>query len=412
MNYGTKTIVAILALSLTAPAIAQEASSGTPAASMQEDSRYSEARGALEAGRYEQAIDLFQQLIEEGSRRRDAALYWTAYAQERMGARTDALRTIARLRSGFPASSWLDDARYLEAEIRGQQGRPIDPEDAEDEEMRLLALNALMRVDSERALPVLERILRDDSSPEMKERALFILIQGNEDAFDLLAELARDSSDPQLQRQALQHAGLTGGDRALDLLDEAYESTDDREVKEAVLHGYMQAGDTERLMRLAREESDERLRTMAIEALAVHGGGGDLWQLYDAEISKRAKRAILHSMAVSGSTDRLVELVRSESDPDLQRAALEALVVSGDMAEEHEASDQLRPLMLELLRDGERPELQRTALQYFWMREDAAALIELFEQTDDRELKRQIVEALSIMETPEATDFLLRLIEQ
>lgn len=413
-------VVAAFALASGAPAAhAQETPTPPPDASetaaaraLQVENRYAEATRALDEGRYRHAVDLFRQLVQERSARQDAALYWIAYAQHRQGQRADALRTLAELRAGFPASSWLDDARYLETEIRSAAGQQIDPERLQDDEMRLHALNALLHVDPERALPVIERILRGDDSPEMKERALFVLLQGDGSARDLLDEIARDeSTEPELRRMALQHVGMMGGEESLELLDEVYRGTDDRELREMVLHGYMMAGDQERLLRVAREESDEEMRVTAIHGLAMAGGGEELWALYEAESSSEAREAILHSMAMSGEAERLLEIARSESDPALRRQALEALIMVQADVDQEALRAELRGVMLEAYR-GDDPELRDAAVHYFWMHGDAATLIELFEQEDDLDRKRRIVEALSRMESDEAVDFLMRLIER
>jgi len=44
----------------------------------------------------------------------DAALYWKAYAENRLGKRDAALATIADVKRRFPQSRWLKDAGALE----------------------------------------------------------------------------------------------------------------------------------------------------------------------------------------------------------------------------------------------------------------------------------------------------------
>jgi len=50
----------------------------------------------------------------------EAALYWKAYAENRLGKRDTALTTIADLKRRFPQSRWQKDASALEIEVSSQ----------------------------------------------------------------------------------------------------------------------------------------------------------------------------------------------------------------------------------------------------------------------------------------------------
>ncbi len=405
-----------LVLSLATPAAAQTAA-GIQAplvegehAAPQDDPIYERATEALDGERYEEAIELYGAVVEQGAARVDAALYWIAYAQSKAGRATVALETIARLRTMHPQSRWLNDAGYLEAEVRGAAGQAPSAETGADEEMRLYALNSLMHADSARALPLLRGILQGDEAHEMKARALFVLMQSDDDAaFDIVAQVAREDSDPKLRLQALRNLGMHGGARAGELMSEIYASTDDGKLKRAILRGYATSGDSERLLQIAREETSEELRIAAIRQLAMTGAAEEVWTLYQGESSKQAKRAILQSMFVTGEAGRLLEVARTDPDDDLRRAAIQGLaMVGGDGNDDSEISAAL----VELYGTETDVEIRAGTLQALWMRGEASALIALFEQEPDREMRRRIVQALSMMESEEAIEFLIRIIEQ
>src|SRR5262249_3419488 len=73
-----------------------------------------QAREAIEEGRYERAVERFSRLIDLKSNRTDAALYWKAYAQNKLGQKTEALTTLADLEKTFADSRWIRDAKALE----------------------------------------------------------------------------------------------------------------------------------------------------------------------------------------------------------------------------------------------------------------------------------------------------------
>jgi len=199
MRIGIVVLGAAVALPLVAQQGAMtpmpEVTAPLPPASAQVNEAYDAATVALDRGDYARAIELFSEIVNQKGDRADAALYWVAYAQQRQGDGGGAMNTIGVLRREFPESAWLDDADHLVAEIRGARGQveyapragrgrgqaAYAPRADEDgaEDMRLYALNALMHVDAERAVPLLEKMIRSDESIEIRQRALFILMQAH-----------------------------------------------------------------------------------------------------------------------------------------------------------------------------------------------------------------------------------------
>src|SRR5438270_935757 len=115
----------------------------TDRAKSAEDQQYTAAERARDDGNYAQAAKLFVALASAKGRRADAALYWVAYTQNKQGMRNDALASIAELRRSYPQSRWVKEANVLEVEIQTAQGRPPNPDTQQDEEMKLIAIDAL-----------------------------------------------------------------------------------------------------------------------------------------------------------------------------------------------------------------------------------------------------------------------------
>src|SRR5712664_4930889 len=108
---------------------------------------YDDGREDLDEDRYDRAAAKFQQLAEMNGPQTDAALYWKAYADNRLGKRDAALTTIADLKRRFPQSRWKKDADALEIEVRQSTGNPSHPENQSDEELKMLALQGIMNGD-------------------------------------------------------------------------------------------------------------------------------------------------------------------------------------------------------------------------------------------------------------------------
>ena len=124
-----------------------------------ESSLYEQGNNAIYEGRWDRAVTYFTRLADLKGTRADSALYWKSYAQNRLGQRADALSTIAELTKSYPNSRYLKEAKALEVEVRGRRGQPVRPEAQADEELKLIAINALANSDPAQAVPLLEKLL-------------------------------------------------------------------------------------------------------------------------------------------------------------------------------------------------------------------------------------------------------------
>src|SRR3954469_21204220 len=142
-----------------------------------EDRLYQAGTRALDIARWDDAVTQFQRVAALGGPRADGATYWSAWAQNKQGNASAALESLNKLRQTFPNSKWITEARALEVEIRQATGQPVRPESVPDDELKLVALNSIMRADEQRAMPTIDKMLRGTGSPKLKERALFVLAQ-------------------------------------------------------------------------------------------------------------------------------------------------------------------------------------------------------------------------------------------
>ena len=214
----------------------------------------------------------------------------------------------------------------LEAEVKRDIGQPVRPQDSADDEVKLMALQALQNTAPEEAVPMLEKVLEGTSSRRVKQRALFVLAQSKSPrAREVLRNYAKGSSTPELQSQAIQYLGVHGGPEARAVLAEVYSTTTDVDVKRRILRAFMAAGEKDRLFKAAQGEQNPELRLEAVTQLGNMGAHEELWQLYQKESSADVKRRIIRSMMAGGSIDRLIELAKSEQNPELRREAVRAL---------------------------------------------------------------------------------------
>ena len=369
------------------------------ATEIREEQFYRSGKNAIDSEKWQNAIDQFSQI--KGSKA-DAATYWKAYAQNKLGQRAAALEALALLIRQYPRSTWINDAKALEIEIHGASGQaaPAAAAAGGDEELKLLALNSLMTMDAEQAVPLLEKLLDGSQSTKMKDRALFVLSQSSSTrAQDVLAGIARGQAHPDLQMKAIQYLGISGKKK---LLSDIYPGLN-TEAKRAVLKSFGVAGAKDELLAAARSERDPQLRKEAIRGLAVAGGQEQLRQLYKEATDADTKRELLRTAVVTGDQELLTNAM-NDSDNEVKREAIRSLGVTGGA---NSVS-----ILVNTYNAAKDPISRRGAIDALFVHGAAHELVELAKKETDPEMKKQLVSKLSIMNNKEATDYLLQLLEK
>ncbi len=334
---------------------------------------YDNGREALDEDRYDRAEATFDELAKLNGSQTDAALYWKAYAENRLGKRDTALATIAELKRRFPQSRWQKDASALELEVRQSAGQPVHPEGQKDDELRILALHRIMNSDPERAMPLLGKVLESGSaSPKEKSQALFILAQ-------------------------------SGSPQAREILG-VYASTSDVSIKRAILRSYMISGDREHLFEAAKNEKDDEVKREAIRQLGLVHAQNELQQLYRTDNSPAVRRELLQAFFLAGDAPKLLEAAQSEKDPELRRVAVRNLgLIHSD--------DSAKALQSLYAKETDRG-IKEEVLNSYFLQGNAAAIVAIARNEKDPELKKTAVSKLSIMHSKEATDYLMEILQK
>ncbi len=336
---------------------------------------YRDAQRALDEARWEEAAQRFAAVADAKSADADAALYWKAYAEEKLGHRREAMQTLKALRADYPKSVWSDDAEALAVAISGEsaphgfgaQGGPVvagpvgtgpvgagpviaGPDGRRsqaitpDEELQLYALDGLMQMDSARALPILDKILAGERSLQIKQRALFVLSQSDAPrARTLLVATARNGKPAGLQIEAVRSLGIAGAPEDIQALSEIYRAGGSTDTRAAVLEAFMVAGEEKPLLDAARAEADPELRGKAIELLGALGSTGALAELYKTEPAREVKAKILDGLMIAGNGKAMIDLLRTESDAELKKVIVQRLSMMNDDA----ALDEIERLLTE-----------------------------------------------------------------
>jgi HEAT repeat protein len=369
------------------------------------DGAYRSGTRALDSGRWEQAIQQFQRVIEVGGARVDGAMYWIAWAQSKQGNSAAALESLTRLRQSYPNSRWVAEARALEVEIRQAAGQPVRPEVVADDELKLMALNSLVRMEDQRAIPMLDKILKGTGPPKLKERALFVLAQnGSAKARQMVTDIAKGAGNPDLQVKAVNYLGVFGGAETRQTLVEIYKTSTSVEVKRSIIRASVPSRDRERLLEIAKTEQAAELRAEAVQQLGALGAQDELLQLYQTDVSPDVRRRIVQAMFAGHNPDRLIRLLKIETDEALRRSIVQNL---GQMG-----SAQGTDALVSLYGTEKDDAVRRAIIDAFSNERNVKVLIDLARKEMDPNLKKRIFERLSSVKSSEATDYFLELLSK
>jgi HEAT repeat protein len=368
---------------------------------------YADGTRAINESRWSDAVGLFNRVAQMRGEHAEGALYWKAYAENKEGQPANALNTCGELRKSYPKSRWLEECGALEIEIRGKSGDPVPPQAETDENLKLLALNALMQQDQAEAVPILQKVLSGNQSEEVKSRALFVLAQSHSPQADaLIDQIAQGQSGPALQIKAIRMMAAAQGKRADENLASIYQHTSDAEVKRVILQSYLVTGDSSKLLESARKETDPELIKTAIHTLGAMSAVQDLMTLYRSTNKVQTKADIINAMIASGrnGVSSLTEIAQSEQDADLRRKAIRNLGIAGGMS--------VAPALLTVYQKNTDVETKRAAAQALFLANDAHDLVTLARGEKDLEMKQYLVQQLSLMHNQEATQYMLEILNK
>ncbi len=161
----------------------------------------------LQQHQYDRAIAAFDRVITDKDPRADGALYWKAFAEYKLAHTQDALAAIASLRTDYPQSRYLGDAKVLEVDVRKSTGQPVDLNTlAADEEIKILAIQGIQKSAPDRAIPLLEGVLTQSNPLQVKKQAIYVLALSDDPrAHDVLMRYAKGAGNPDLQVEAIRY---------------------------------------------------------------------------------------------------------------------------------------------------------------------------------------------------------------
>ena len=397
------------------------------------DSLYKLGRDALNRSRFREAATTFRQIRERYPRSgyTPDALYWEAFALYRLGGQGSLRQALAALdlqSDRYPGAATRGDGDALRTRITAALARRGDAESAQEiatvaeaaaapavpsvpvtaatpapaprsgrapkparaprpsrhdecdneDDTKAIALNALLQMDAERAVPILEKVLarRDSASTCLRRRAMFLISQKQTARTeDILLNAARTDPDPEVRQQAVFWLSQVNSDKAIAALESVLGGSNDPEMQEKALFALsqQQSPRASAILRAfaERESAPAELRGRAIFWMGQKGGDNSAYlrTLYGKVRDAELREQILFSVSQAGGQ------------------------ANGDW-------------LLGIAKNGQEPmELRKRAL--FWAGQGSASigeLVRLYDGITDREMREQLVFVYSQRNEREAMD--------
>ena len=419
----------------------------------QADSLYRAARRALDGGDYRRAASLYAQVAERFAKTGVAAdaLYWNAYALYRTGNGRDlsaALTSLESLGRRYPESSAnRGDATSLRMRICGELAQRGDekcaqevsaaasasassattarqgtscPKADDDNDPRVMALNALLQMNSEQALPVLEHVLarRDACSEVLRTKAVFLVAQHRSDrTADILLNAAKNDPSQEVREQAIFWLGNVRDPRVLGILAEIANGNGDEAMKEKAVFsiGQVRGDSAAGVLRdiALRDATPKEVRLQAIFQLGQRRNDKSaefLKSLYGRVQDADLKDKVLFSISQLRSPEVgkwLLDIAQNEKED--MNARKQALFYAG----------QTRNLSLDDLgavynRVKDREMKEQVIFVYSQRRDSAAVdkLMDIAKGDSDRDLRAKAIFWLGQSHDPRVAKFLEELINK
>jgi hypothetical protein len=382
--------------------------SGAAAQSAQarQDELYNDGTQLMNESKWEQAAEKFNAAVKAGGGRTAGAMYWAGYCMNKLNMRNEAISIMRDVKRQYPSSNWAKSADQRLLEWGATDPKQVIQEKDPDEDLKIMALRNICEQDAGQCVPIARRFLeKETNSHRVKEKVMFILVQsGSKSAQELVGEIARGKLYPALQVKAIQNLGIEGTESNLKTMSEIYATTTDVSVKKKILESFGVAGAKSRLLTAAKSETNPDLQKRAVQSLGVAGGDDELRELYRTITDAGMKRYILEGLMVAGAADTLAEIARTEPDQGVRLKAIQMVGVAGGR--------KMGATLLAIWNANPDYETRKAVSEALFVGGDSATLIQLAKAEKDPQMKRRLVEKISLMGDKASRDYMIQILEQ
>jgi TolA-binding protein len=439
------------------------------------DSLWRTARQALNQNQYDRAAELFRSIRDKYPRSTYVpnTYYWEAFALYRAGSDDNlrAARTALQTQADrYPKATSSRDARVLLRRVQGELARrgdsdaaedvsreaesaapvvattpgvpgavmgPVGPTtaiaapgrrggrggscDDDDDDMRVAALNAVLQMDADRAVPLLKSVLarRDAGSTCLRRKAVFLVSQKKTDeTARILLDIVRNDPDQEVREQAVFWLSQVPGDETVAALDSILrDPKTPPEIQEKAIFALSQhrSARAAEILRdfAARRDANSDLREKAIFWIGQSRSAANaqfLKDLYAKIENDDLKDKIIFSLSQMGGADNYRWLMDIALNPKEDIEIRKKALFWAGQGHNVDVAD-----LVKLYDSMSDREMKDQLIFVYSQRREAAALDKLFQigkNDPDRELRKKAIFWIGQSRDPRAVQYLQDLINQ
>jgi HEAT repeat protein len=438
------------------------------------DSLYRAARRALNRNQYARAAELFEAVQKRYPRSTNTpdSYYWQAFALYRTGSDESLRAARAALfthATRFPKASTHHDAEVLLRRVQGELAKRGDrgaaewlrhdadniapeapdavdvPEPAEpaepaeppeppepgersrgsscddEDDVRIAALQGLLNMDAERAVPILKAVLlrRDAGSVCLRRKAVWLVSQKRSpETSAILLNAVRSDPDREVREQAVFWLSQVPGEETVAALDSILrDPKTDPEIQDKAIfalsqHRSARAGAILRAF-AERRDAPSELREKAIFWLGQNRSVENaqfLKDLFKKLENDDLREKVIFSLSQMGGTDNYRWLMDIALDPNQNIEIRKKALFWAGQGKSVDIVDLVR--LYDSMKDRE---MREQLIFVYSQRREAAALDKLFDigkNDPDRELRKKAIFWIGQSRSPRASQYLQDLINQ
>jgi HEAT repeat protein len=310
--------------------------------------------------------------------------------------------SLALLAELYTGSASKDVKRaVIHAHIAGDDAAPLVSmyQSEKDSSLQREIIHALGAMDATSELQSLYPTL-DNEEDRIAAIEAFAIAGDNA----MLRQTLETETDPDIRRSAILGIAMAGNGDTAETLQSIYNSTNSDEEKSSVLEALTMTDDAQDLvMQIIASEQNPELQRKAIHLLGIMDGTAELGELYRSLEDPESRRAVLEAMSIADDSSGLLQVLETEQNPQLRADAIHSLGIAGDQA----AADTLSSIY-----PGASREEKSAVIESMMIMENTQALIGLLKQEDDPDLKREMLQMLTIIDSEESRQYLFELLEQ
>jgi HEAT repeat protein len=175
-------------------------------------------------------------------------------------------------------------------------------------------------------------------------------------------------------------------------------------VKKAVFQAWLMCGCKEDVASLAKTEKNPELRREAIRYLGMMGGRAELLDFYKNSPDKDTREAAVGAMLLCGCSHELAEIVQAEKDPDVLDKAINTLGLVG--------GQESLTALTNLYNSQASLSTKKKVINALFLHGAGKEMVALARKETNPELKRELIQHMSLMNSPEITEYMMEILNK